>query len=57
MFEMKKKNTDTFKSAAKKLIAQELQAQKRFDEIHNDIIDHKKLMDKRRQSFKFIRNK
>lgn len=55
MFKMK--STDLFKCVAKKMITQELQAQKKYNDIQNDINEHKKLMSDRRKSFKFIQNK
>jgi hypothetical protein len=54
---LKKQNNNLFKLIAKRLINQEIQAQKNFDEIQSEINEHEKSMKERRDSFKFIRNK
>ncbi|MBO1515675.1 hypothetical protein [Metabacillus bambusae] len=53
----KKHGNDLFKIVTKSLIAQEVHAQQKSKDIQKNIKDHKKVMEERRKSFKFIQNK
>jgi hypothetical protein len=54
---MLKKHKNLFDFIASKVIQQEIKSRNFSKRIENEISEHKKAMQKRRDSFKFIRNK